>query len=194
MNTVSLSLSFGAALCLKLKRQSALSVAIESSNQNVALAIAIILLSLEEGYSRDLALNVPVIYMLTNVVFILVFAVTLRRTGWLHIDEEDRTLTLGRIVGQIRSKRAARKKVREHSVEREPEQNNGHRIEMSPDDGAELSARALPLPGQCLIERTFDLEVDLDALRRRCVVRDCSRCHCGVSQHFQLFTIKRADQ
>eukprot|EP00483_Globobulimina_turgida_P007261 UN07275 len=105
MNIVALSLSMGISLCLRLKRQSAVSVAIESSNQNAPLAIAIILLSLESGYERDLALNVPVIYMLTNILFVLGFGITLRRSGWLTIDEEDKTLTFGKIIRNWRETR-----------------------------------------------------------------------------------------
>eukprot|EP01084_Bolivina_argentea_P257760 434338_1 len=98
MNVVALSLSMGISLCFRLKRQSAVSVAIESSNQNAPLAIAILLLSLEDGFERDLALNVPVIYMLTNILFVLIFGITLRRTGWLIIDENDKTMTFGKII------------------------------------------------------------------------------------------------
>eukprot|EP00484_Ammonia_sp_Unknown_P023016 CAMPEP_0197037026 /NCGR_PEP_ID=MMETSP1384-20130603/14342_1 /TAXON_ID=29189 /ORGANISM="Ammonia sp." /LENGTH=319 /DNA_ID=CAMNT_0042467273 /DNA_START=18 /DNA_END=974 /DNA_ORIENTATION=+ len=105
MNIVALALSFGISLCLKMKRNSAVSVAIEASNQNAALAIAILLLSVDSGYDRDLALNVPVIYMLTNILFVLCFGLILRRSGWLPIDWEDKTITLGKIIQQWREKR-----------------------------------------------------------------------------------------
>ena len=117
MNTVALSLSFGFSLCAKLKRQSAVSVAIESSNQNTALAIAIILLSLDDGYERDLALNVPVLYMLLNGVFVVVFGVTLRRTGWLQIDESDKTMTFGKIINECKQNRKNRERARQNSAD-----------------------------------------------------------------------------
>ena len=138
MNSVAISLSFGSALCLKLKRQSAVSVAIESSNQNAPLAAAIVLLSLDKGYQRDLALNVPVIYMLTNVLFVLVFGITLRRTGWLQIDEEDGTMTLGKIIRNFRKNREQNSE-ENVLVDNVSERSNGdeHPIELDPQDSVQ---------------------------------------------------------
>lgn len=139
MNTVALSLSFGVSLCAKLKRQSAVSVAIESSNQNAPLAVAILLLSLEEGYDRDLALNVPVIYMLTNILFVLIFGITLRRTGWLQIDDEDETMTLGKIVRNLKEKRFNnRHKNGNGDVEEEIDVENGIKGEKVKDESDDI--------------------------------------------------------
>eukprot|EP01084_Bolivina_argentea_P209467 356796_1 len=109
VNTIALSCSFGISLCLKMKRQSAVSVAIESSNQNAPLAIAIVLLSLDrEDKDSAMATNIPVIFMFTNILFILIFGITLRRTGWLQIDEEDKTMTLGKIIREWKANRMER--------------------------------------------------------------------------------------
>lgn len=148
MNTVALSLSFGISLLAKLKRQSAVSVAIESSNQNAPLAIAILLLSLDEGYDRDLALNVPVIYMLTNILFVLIFGITLRRTGWLQIDDEDETMTLGKIVRNLKEKRLNRHK--NGNVEKEIDVENG----VSMDEKIKDESNDIELNGNEVVENS----------------------------------------
>lgn len=113
-------------------------------------AIAILLLSLDDGYERDLALNVPVIYMLMNIGLVLLFGITLRRTGWLEMDEEDETMTMGKVMRKWRQKKQGNGGDEDAAIEMKEE-----------GDGA------LPLPGQCLLERTFDLEEDLVALQER---------------------------
>ena len=101
LNIIGFTLAFGLARLVNLKRQSIVSVAIEASNQNAPLAFAILLLTLPDGIQRDLATNVPTVYMISNIVLVLIILPILRRTGWLQIDYDDKTLTFGKIIRQL---------------------------------------------------------------------------------------------
>ena len=141
VNIVALAVSFGVSLLCKLSRQSAVSVAIESSNQNAPLAIAIITLSLEDGYEKDLALTVPIVYMLMNGLFVILFGVTLRRTGWLVVDETDKTMTLAKIIRKWKDNRQRSKDASDTNHDQQEDNNGRTEMEMelkkeTSDDGA----------------------------------------------------------
>ena len=112
LNIFGFIMSFLLAYLFKLKRPSIASVAIETSNQNAPLAYSILTLTLSDGIDKDLAINIPILYMILNIGTVILLLSILKISGWLKLDPNDKTRTFAVIIDDIKTKNKKKKQRR----------------------------------------------------------------------------------
>ena len=98
-------IAFGIAVLFKMPKNSCVAISIECSNQNIAFAMAIMILTLGESDSLDIALGIPILYGSWNIIMVLIIGGIFRRCGYLEIDEDDKSMSLRKLIKQWREKK-----------------------------------------------------------------------------------------